>query len=238
MTRVAAALTALLLAGCAGGAEPGQRPLTVLAAASLADALGDLPAGTPVTYSFAGSQQLVAQVEAGAPADVVATADDVSMDRLVRAGLVDTPRRLAGNRLAIAVPPGNPGAVTALADLARPGLRVAVADPSVPAGRYARQALDRAGARVRPVSFELDVRAVVARVVSGEADAGIAYITDVRSTYGVEGVAIDDEANVAVVYRVGVVRATGDPVRARAYVERLLGPAGREALAARGFSLP
>ena len=239
MTGLAAAVVAaLLLAGCTPAARSGDRPLTVLAAASLADALGDVRVGAPVRYSFAGSQQLVAQVEAGAPADVVATADEVSMARLAGAGLVEPPRRFAGNRLAIAVRPGNPAAVRSLADLARPGLRVALADASVPAGRYAANALERAGVRVRPVSYELDVRAVVARVRAGEVDAGIAYATDVRSTPGVEGVAIADEANVDVGYPVAVVRSSGDVARARAYVEHLLGPAGRQALAARGFSLP
>lgn len=236
MRRLAAGLLcAALLGGCA--ASSGHR-LTVLAAASLAEAFGDFDAGGPVTYSFAGSQQLAAQVEAGAPADVIATADDASMDRLVRAGLVEAPRTFARNRLAIAVAPGNPDRVTALADLGRPGLRVALADPSVPAGRYAGQALARAGVTVRPVSLELDVKAVVARVASGEASAGIVYATDVRGAPGVEGIEIPDAANVAASYPVAVVRAGRDAVAARAFVDRLLGRPGRDALAGRGFDLP
>jgi len=120
-------------------------------------------------------QVRVAQVEAGAPVDVIATADPEAMARLVRAGLVDAPRTFARNRLAIAVEPGNPERIAGLADLARSGLKVVLADPSVPAGRYARQALERAGAAVRPVSLELDVKAVARKVETGEADAGIVY---------------------------------------------------------------
>ena len=239
MTRLAAALAVaagLLVAGC-GGSSSDPR-LTVLAAASLAEAFAGFPAGGAVTYSFAGSQQLVAQVEAGAPADVVATADEVAMDRLVGAGLVEAPRIFARNRLAIAVQPGNPQRVLALADLARPGLRVALADPAVPAGRYAVQVLERAGVTVRPVSLELDVKAVVARVASGEAHAGIVYATDVGNGRGVEGVDIPGAANVTASYPVAVIRAGHDVAAARAFVDRLLARPGREALAARGFLLP
>ncbi|MDQ4069979.1 MAG: molybdate ABC transporter substrate-binding protein [Actinomycetota bacterium] len=236
MTRAAAAVAgALLLAAC-GDAPPST--LTVLAAASLADAFADHPAGMPVRYSFAGSQQLVAQVEGGVPADVVATADEVTMDRLVRAGLVETPRVLARNRLAIAVRPGNPRRITALADLAAPAIRVALADESVPAGRYARTVLDRAGVEVRPVSFELDVKAVVTRVASGEADAGIVYATDVRPGAGVEGVPLPDEANVLVSYAVAVIRSSRDLANARTFVDRLLDGPGRQALVARGYLAP
>lgn len=232
---VAAAAMAIAVAGCAGAGR-GSR-LTVLAAASLTEAFAGFAPGT-ATYSFAGSQQLVAQVEAGAPADVVATADEVAMDRLVRAGLVEQPRIFARNRLAIAVRPGNPERVGGLADLARPGLRVALADPAVPAGRYAAQVLDRAGVTVRPVSLELDVKAVVARVGTGEAHAGIVYLTDARGGPGVEAVAIPEAANVTAGYPVAVVRAGAEVAAARAFVDRLLGERGREVLAARGFLLP
>jgi len=226
---VAGALISLLLiAGCAG---PGRGEVTVLAAASLAEAFADLGA----SFSFAGSQQLVAQVEAGAPVDVVATADTESMARLVRAGLVDEPAEFARNRLAIAVEPGNPRRIAALADLDRDGLRVVLADPSVPAGRYARDVLDRAGVRVRPVSLELDVKAVARKVAAGEADAAVVYATDVRPPARVE---IPDPANVIASYPVAVVRSTANRAGAQAFVDRLLGPPGRRALAERGFLLP
>lgn len=222
---------AMLAGGCAGS---GPATVTVLAAASLTEAFGDL--GTAATtYSFAGSQQLVAQVEAGAPADVVATADADAMGRLVAAGLVDQPRDFARNRLAIAVEAGNPRRITGLADLGDESLKVVLADPSVPAGRYARDVLDRAGVRVRPVSLEPDVKTVARKVAAGEADAAIVYATDVVPTARVD---IPDAANVVVTYPVAVVRATRRRAGARAFVDRLLGPAGRQALGGRGFLLP
>ena len=228
MRRLAVALALLATAAC-GTDGTG---VTVAAAASLAGAFEALGGAT---FSFAGSQQLVAQVEARAPVDVVATADTDAMDRLVRAGLVDPPATFARNRLAIAVAAGNPAGIGGLADLDRAGLKVVLADPTVPAGRYSRQALDRAGVVVRPVSLELDVKAVARKVAAGEADAGIVYVTDVPAAARVE---IPDAANVIATYPVAVVRATGNRAGALAFVDRLLGPAGRSSLAARGFELP
>lgn len=236
-----------LAAGC-GAASPATPPpaatkratVTVLAAASLTEAFDAMELGPDLkaTYSFAGSQQLVAQVQAGAPADVVATADHASMDRLVAAGLVEAPHDFALNRLAIATLPGNPKKIGGLSDLGRPSLKVVLADPSVPAGTYARQILDRAGVDVRPVSLELDVKSVVRKVASGDADAGIVYATDATTSAGVERVAIPDAANAAVSYPAAVVKATKAPAGARTFVDRLLGPPGRAALAAHGFQLP
>lgn len=220
---LAAALTAT---GC-GSPEK----VTVLAAASLTEAFADLGAG--VTFAFAGSQQLAAQVEAGAPVDVVATADVDVMARLQRAGLVGSPVTFARNRLAIAVAPGNPLGLRGLADLARDGLNVVLADPTVPAGRYATQVLDRAGVRVRPVSLELDVKAVARKVAAGEADAGIVYATD-----SADRVSIPEADNVVATYPVAVVTATANRPEAEAFVAHLLGPQGRKALTARGFELP
>lgn len=220
---------ALAAPACGAGDHPG---VTVAAAASLTEAFEALGGAT---FSFAGSQQLVAQVEAGAPIDVVATADSQAMDRLAGAGLVEAPATFARNRLAIAVEPGNPDRVSGLADLGRAGLKVVLADPAVPAGRYARQVLDRAGVTVQPVSLELDVKAVARKVAAGEADAGMVYVTDVAGTARVD---IPEAANAVADYPVAVVRATGNRAGAEAFVDRLLGPAGRTALAARGFELP
>ena len=229
MRRLAVAV-ALLLAPAACGT--GDAGVTVAAAASLTEAFEALGGAT---FSFAGSQQLAAQVEARAPVDVVATADTDTMDRLVRAGLVDARATFARNRLAIAVATGNPARIAGLPDLGRSGLKVVLADPAVPAGRYARQALDRAGVVVRPVSLELDVKAVARKVAAGEADAGIVYVTDVPAPARVD---IPEAANVAATFPVAVVRATGNRAGAEGFVERLLGPAGRSALAAHGFELP
>ena len=223
-------LAVLLLVGAC--CAPSDAGVTVLAAASLTEAFGDLGRAT---FSFAGSQQLVAQVEAGAPVDVVATADAEAMDRLVRAGLVGEPRDFARNRLAIAVEPGNPKQITALADLDRDGLKVVLADPAVPAGRYTRQVLARAGVDVRPVSLELDVKAVARTVAAGEADAGLVYATDVAAGARVD---VPDAVNVVATYPVAVVATSGKRAQAEAFVDRLLGPEGRAALAGRGFGLP
>lgn len=230
--RLTLVVTAVLLlaAGCGPGAGAGG--VTVLAAASLTEAFTGLGGAT---FSFAGSQQLVAQVSHGAPVDVVATADNETMDRLVRAGLVSPPRTFARNRLAIAVAPGNPERITGLADLARPGLKVVLADPAVPAGRYTLQMLDRAGVAVRPVSLELDVKAVARTVAAGEADAGVVYATDAAALARVE---IAGAANVVATYPVAVVTASGRRAAAEAFVARLLGPAGRTALEAHGFGPP
>jgi len=234
--RLGTALVAAVLsvAGCMAGCTEPTGTTTVLAAASLAGAFEDLGA-SGVAYSFAGSQQLVAQVEAGAPADVVATADAAAMNRLVRAGLVDSPADFARNRLAIAVAPGNPRRITKLADLAQAGLRVVLADPAVPAGRYTQEVLERAGVAVRPVSLELDVKAVARKVEAGEADAAVVYVTDVARPARVD---IPDSANVVATYPVAVVRATRNRLAAQAFIDRLLGPEGRQALAGRGFLLP
>lgn len=229
--RAAFLAAAAVLAAC-GEPSGGSPRVSVLAAASLTEAFSALGGAT---YSFAGSQQLVAQVEAGAPADVVATADVEAMARLVQAGLVERPRHFARNRLTIAVQPGNPERIRGLADLGRDGLQIVLADPAVPAGRYARQVLDQAGVRVRPASLEPDVKAVARRVAAGEADGGIVYRTDVPPTAAVP---IPDEANVVASYPVAVVRATKNRAGAQAFVDRLLGPQGRDALAAHGFLLP
>ncbi|MDQ3642439.1 MAG: molybdate ABC transporter substrate-binding protein [Actinomycetota bacterium] len=233
---VAALLAATLATACSAGAStPSDPRITVLAAASLTEAFEDLGRSTAVTFSFAGSQELVAQVEAGAPVDVVATADPDAMDRLARAGLVDTPRTFAGNRLAIAVGPGNPERIRGLTDLVRDGLTVVLADPAVPAGQYARQVLERAGVRVRPVSLELDVKAVARKVASGEADAGIVYATDVAAG---SSVAIPDASNVVATYPVAVARTSANRGAAEAFVELLLGQTGRDTLSSHGFLLP
>src|SRR5581483_9851786 len=138
MWKIAVWLVALsvVLGGCG--------PSTKTAATTL-----PLTGNLTVTYSFAGSQALVTQIQQGAPADVFASADQKSMQKLVDAGLVDAPRVFARNKLEIVVAPGNPKHITGLADLAQPGLVVVLEDPSVPAGAYSRQALQKAGVTVK-----------------------------------------------------------------------------------------
>ena len=220
--------------------------MTVFAAASLAEAFTDdknyLAAASPdlsVNYSFAGSQQLVAQIQSDAPADVVATADQGTMQKLVAANLVETPRTFARNLLEIVVAAGNPKGVRGLSDLARSDLKVVLEDPSVPAGKYGRQALDKQGVKVNPVSLELNVKSELRKVETGEADAGIVYVTDVKSAGSkAAGVAIPEEQNVVATYPVAVVRATTNHAAAEAFVDQLLSGTGQDALTARGFLSP
>lgn len=230
----------------ATGEEAGPGQVTVLAATSLADVLTDgeraLEQGDRrwrITSSFAGSQQVVAQVQEGAPADVVVLADRATMQALVRDHLVREPVDVATNRLAIAVAPGNPRGIGVLADLGRGDLSVVLADPSVPAGRYAARALEQAGVSVTPRSLELDVRAALAKVISGDADAAIVYVTDVAaSDERVEAVAIPDAQNVTARYRAAVVLDARHPAAAAAYLAELRGGELRRRMVAAGFGAP
>jgi molybdate transport system substrate-binding protein len=249
-----AVAVAIAAAGCgsSGGAPPSSPgstltgPLTVLAAASLTEAFNGTKttlerehAGLHVTYSFAGSQALVTQVVNGAPADVVATADETTMSRLVTAALVEAPTVFAHNRLEIAVAPGNPKGIRGLADLAAPNLTVVLADPSVPAGRFAQQALQKAGVTVTPRSLELDVKSVLQKVAMGEADAGIVYVTDVTAAGAtVAGVAIPDGQNVIATYPIAVVKATTHHAAAAAFVTEIVSGVGQQALRTHGFLGP
>jgi molybdate transport system substrate-binding protein len=218
--------------------------LVVLAAASLTEALRDAAAafeaghpGLTVQASFAGSPTLAHQIEEGAPADVFAAADEATMQRLVDGGLIDgTPTVFARNRLAIVVPAGNPKAIRTLADLGRPGLVVVLCAPSVPAGRYAREAFAKAGVAVPRASEEADVKAVVTKVRLGEADGGIAYTTDVRAAGGaVEGVALPEEHDVIARYPVAVLRDARNRGTAEAFVAFLASAEGGRILARFGF---
>jgi molybdate transport system substrate-binding protein len=226
--------------------SPLTGPLTVLAAASLTEGYNDaktkLTAAHPglnITYSFAGSQALVTQIQNGAPADVFASADTANMTKLVIAGLVDTPVTFARNKLEIAVAPGNPKRIAGLADLAKPGLKVVLEDPSVPAGNYARQALTKLNITVKPVSNPLDVKSALLTVTSGEADAVVVYVTDVSLAAGkAQGVPIPDEQNVIATYPIAVLKATQNQAAAQAFVDSMVSGEGQQALLARGFLAP
>jgi molybdate transport system substrate-binding protein len=233
-------LAVLGLAGCAAGGVGARPSLTLLAAASLTEAFGDVADrydAADLRLSFAGSPTLAAAVEQGAPADVVATADETTMARLRARRLVDTPRPLATNRLVIVVPRGNPRRVAGVADLARPGLTVVLAAPQVPAGRYAAAALDRAGVRVSPRSLEESARGVTTKVRLGEADAGIAYATDVTADPR-HLAAVPLPSAPAARYFVAVVRGSRQPSAAHDLVAYLTSAAGQQLLAARGFAPP
>jgi molybdate transport system substrate-binding protein len=188
MTRALVVLL-LLLAGCSAGSQ--DTKVTVFAAASLTTAFTEEAAayeqaheGTDVVLSFAGSQSLVAQIQQGAPADVLATADAATMGT-VEAELTRPADVFAHNQLALVTAPGNPLRLTSLSDLTKPGVKVVLAGETVPVGKAAKRALDAAGVTVKPVSLEDAVTGVVGKVRLGEADAGIAYVTDLGD--GVDG---------------------------------------------------
>lgn len=247
---VAAALLVAALAPVACGADRraggrvGSATVSAFVASSLTDAFEALAAtslaqgGPDIRVHPGGSAQLVTQLRSGLPADLLATADRASMDRAVEAGVVAaSPVELATNRLVIAVERGNPKAITGLADLARPGLLVALAAPEVPAGAYARQALARAGVNVRPTTEEQSVRAALTKVVIGEVDAAIVYATDVGLRSTVDAVAIPPEDNVVVRYYLAPVAADPGPAVSRV-LALLTGPDGRRTLTRLGFGVP
>ena len=222
------------------------RSVTVFAAASLTAAFDDakaaVTAGNPglsLTFNFAGSNALAAQITQGAPADVFASADVANMQKLVDAGLVDTPVTFARNKLEIAVAPGNPKSLAVLADLAKPGVSVVLGAPGVPAGDYARQVLSDQHVTVSPRSLETDVKSALSKVTSGEADATLVYLTDVRAAGSqVGGVALPDSAQPAITYPIAVVRSSRNRVAAQAFVDSAVSGAVQRAMVAAGFVPP
>ena len=241
----------LLLPGCAGDGAGSTGPrsddeLVVFAAASLTEALGELAdvfeerMGVPVLLNLAGSQTLATQLVEGAPADVFVSADAAQMDVVASAGLLaGAPVTAVTNLLTIAVEPGNPRGVTGLEDLARPDLVVVLSAEAVPAGRYAREVLARAGVEVRPASLEQNVRAALARVAQGEADASIVYVSDVVAARGtVSAIAIPDERNVVATYPMAVLFRAARPDDAAAFAAFLTSEDAQSVLRSSGFSAP
>ena len=248
----------LTAAGSAAAQErPPSRELTVYAAASLTEALLELaplfeqePAGARVRYNFAGSQQLAVQLEQGARAEVFASADQRWMDYVAERSLTAGRARIfARNRLVAIAPRANPARIRSLDDLARPGVKLVVAAEAVPVGKYTREMIRRLAERPRAsagygdkvlsnvVSQEENVKAVVAKVQLGEADAGIVYRSDVtpRVAPSLTVLEIPEDANVLASYPVAVLAGARDSVAARAFVTLLLSPRGQEVLSRHGL---
>jgi molybdate transport system substrate-binding protein len=244
MTRAAAALVALaLLAGCGGddSAAAGDRPrLIVVAAASLTDALTECSRDfeeADVRLSFAGSDELAAQIRQGVKPDVYAAANTALPEQLAQEGLLGEPLEFATNELVLAVP-ADGAKVASIDDLAQPGTKLVIGAESVPVGSYTREVLARlpAGeeqailANVR--SEEPDVNGVVAKIAQGAADAGFVYRTDATD---LKAIALPDDMRPAVAYGGGVVEGADQPELAQRYLDGLTQGACADALREHGF---
>jgi molybdate transport system substrate-binding protein len=221
--------------------------ITVFAASSLTTAFTDLGAAfmkahpeVRVTFSFDASSALVTQIMQGAPADVFASADTANMDKLSAAALMgSTPVVLATNVLSIIVPAGNPKGIRALGDLADAKLKVVLCDPTVPCGKYAKQSLDAAAVVVAAASLEQNVKGVVTKVTSGEADAGIVYATDVKAAGSKAfGVDIPAAVNVVAKYPIAITKSSTHQDVDAAFIAFVTGSEGQAILAASGFGKP
>lgn len=250
----AAVTAALLLAGCSGTSAPASTPksaapqtLTVYAAASLTAAFTQLGTdfeaahpGVTIDLDFDGSSTLVAQLAQGAPADVFASADEKNMQAAAAQKLiVGHPVDFATNTLEIAAPPGNPAHITSFADLAKPGIRTVVCADGVPCGNAVEQVEQNTGITIAPMSEEQSVTNVLAKVESGDADAGVVYVTDVKGAGGkVAGVQFPEAKQVVNSYPIAVTAGARHPALATRFVAYVTGATGRATLAAAGFGAP
>ena len=244
---VGLALAAVLLAGagCSGGSSDDQ--LNVLAAASLTGTFTALEhtfeqdhPGVDVRLSFDSSATLAQQVVEGAPADVLATADERTMDSVVAAGGTDgAPEIFASNHLVLVVPADNPAHVRAVGDLARAGVDYVVCVPSAPCGNVAAAVLAQAGITAAAASEETDVKAVLSKVELREADAGLVYATDaVDAGDAVRAFEIPGSTQASTRYPVAALKDAGSPDLARAWVDLVLSGRGQRVLADAGFGPP
>jgi len=220
--------------------------ITVFAAASLTGAFTDLGKqfeaahpGTTVKFSFGSSSTLAQQIIAGAPADVFASASATNMKQVTDAGDAADPKTFANNVAEIAVSPASASKVTSLADLAKPGVKVALCQVQVPCGALAKSVLDKAGVTVTPVTQGLDVKSTLAYVTSGEADAAVVYVTDVKAAgSAVTGVEIPAAQNASTVYPIATVKASSNTAVASAFEDLVLSSAGQGVLSGVGFQKP
>ncbi|MBD7956198.1 molybdate ABC transporter substrate-binding protein [Microbacterium sp. Sa4CUA7] len=252
----------LALAGCAStagsdvdpdgaGAAPsviGEQlsgELSIFAAASLQGAFDELatafearhPSLEVLPIGYDGSSTLATQIVEGAAVDVFASADEPTMQRVVDAGLADAPAPFATNTLALVTPPGNPAGVAGLADLADPDLIVVLCDVAVPCGAASIALLDAAGVTAVVDSHEQNVTAVVTKVATGEADAGLVYVTDAAAA-DLDTVAVPGTADVVNRYPIVDLATSAHPAAAAAFVAFVQSAEGQRVLAAHGFGAP
>ncbi len=242
-----------LLAGCSSDSStpaessPAATEVTIFAAASLKATFTELGTqfeaahpGTTVKFNFAGSSDLVAQLEQGAPADAFASADEANMDKAVSADLVAAePVIFATNSMIIAVPPDNPANITGWDDLANDDVQVVVCAPEVPCGAATVRVEENTGVELQPVSEEASVTDVLNKVATGEADAGIVYITDVQAAGDtVEGIEIPAKDNAVNSYPIAVVANSTQAELAQEFQDLVVGPEGQKVMAEAGFGAP
>ncbi len=244
----AATVAAVIAVPSTATPKPSTAPsgtITVSAAASLTDVFPVIAAAfekahpqIDVTFNFGSSSALVEQLRAGAPADVLATASQSTMAKALSSRLVSRASPFAGNTMMIATPPGNPAGVRSLTDLSR--VSVALCEVAVPCGTAARDLFAKNGITVTPVTRELDVRAVLGKVMADQVDAGIVYVTDVRAAgRKVTGVPIPSSRNVTTTYPIAVVADSRQQAAARAFVDYVrLNPSAQGILRASGFAKP
>ncbi|MGR0160272.1 molybdate ABC transporter substrate-binding protein [Paenarthrobacter nitroguajacolicus] len=254
---VAGALAASLGA-CGSGSAPSSKgsanrdssmsgEITVFAAASLKTTFTQLAKdfevqhpGTKVTLSFAGSSDLVTQITQGAPADVFASADAKNMSKLADANLVDgAATNFATNVLEIAVPPGNPASISSFVDLAKPGVKVVTCASQVPCGSATEAVEKAAGTTLSPVSEESSVTDVLGKVTSGEADAGLVYVTDVKGAGDkVKGIPFPESDRAVNTYPIATVGSSKNKALAAAFIANVTSEAGKKVLRDAGFGTP
>lgn len=234
------------VSGCSPQA-PAVDTLVVFAAASLKNAFTKIGerfttdnAGTSVEFSFAGSSDLVTQLTQGASADVLAAADGRNMDRAAQAGLLaGDPVNFAWNTLTIAVAPGNPERITTFGDLTREGLNVVTCAPQVPCGTATDKVEEATGVRLNPVSEETSVTDVLNKVSSGQADAGLVYVTDAAGADGeVDAVDFPEAADAVNTYPIAALQDAANPALARAFIDYVTGEVGKQVLGQAGFGTP
>ena len=260
MKLVFAAVAAVLGIGVAGCSSPDQASspssttgaaaggkLIVFAAASLKKSFTEIGEqfktdnpGSDIEFSFAGSSDLVTQLTQGAPADAFASADTKNMDKAADADLLaGEPVNFASNTLTIVTAPGNPKKVASFKDLTQPGLAVVVCAPQVPCGSAAEKVEKATGVQLNPVSEESQVTDVLNKVTSGEADAGLVYVTDAQGAGDkVTAVPFPESADAVNTYPIAVLKQSKDPDLAGKFVDLLTGEAGQTVLNAAGFAKP
>ena len=232
--------------------------LNVFAAASLTNAFGEIGAnfaaahpGTEVIFNFAGSNQLATQIAEGAPADLFASANGTQMKVAIESGRIisGTQQTFARNRLVVITPSDNPAGLTGLPDLATPGLKLVFAASEVPVGQYSLDFLDKAEADgslgagykaaviANVVSYEENVRVVLAKVSLGEADAGIVYTSDVAANAAgaVAQIEIPDNLNTVASYPIAPLNDSPNLALAQQFMDYVLSPTGQQVLTQYGF---